>query len=251
MECAVMCSRESVLCTLQEVYSVYTSELRLTGRENASNLKTKSGWQSEVADLIVNVFLKYPTQVSLSWFCTSGTASSITSGLTTYHPVNCVVAILSKSKTTRVSSTRMQKTTEKRMMSLGVRVLLRSTVPNFRLAIPDTLAFQDRVYHSVALCLLLEYVQYPFLVPIVITPQLLLISLGILVILSTACLADFPLYHVDVPDCSFFLVDQQAFRERYQSVRCVRDIVQTHRSNQWLLGIFCDPNRFSIDPKHS
>ena len=42
------------------------SESRLTGRENASDLKTKSGWQSEVADLIVNVFLKYPSQVSLS-----------------------------------------------------------------------------------------------------------------------------------------------------------------------------------------
>ena len=86
----------------------------------------------------------------------------------------------------------------------------------------------------------------------VITPQFLLISFhGILVILSTACLADFPLYHVDVPDCYICLVVQQALRERHQSVRCVRDIVQTHRSNQWLLGIFCDPNRFSIDPKHS
>ena len=40
-------------------------------------------FRGTVADLIVNVFLKYPTQVSLSWFCTSGTASSITSGLTT------------------------------------------------------------------------------------------------------------------------------------------------------------------------
>ena len=69
------------------------------------------------------------------------TASSITSGLTTYHPASCVVAVLSKSKTTRVSSIRMLKTTEKRKMTLGVRVLLRSTAPNYRLAIRGILEF--------------------------------------------------------------------------------------------------------------
>ena len=60
-KCAVARSRKCILCT----HSVAFSELRLTGRENATNLKKKSGWRSEVADLIVNVFLKYPTQVSL------------------------------------------------------------------------------------------------------------------------------------------------------------------------------------------
>ena len=40
-------------------------------------------------------------------------------GLTTYHPASCVVAILSNSKTTSVSSTRMLKTAEKRNMKLG------------------------------------------------------------------------------------------------------------------------------------
>ena len=44
------------------------SELRLTGRENATYFSKKSGWRSEVADRNVNVFLKYPTQVSLSKF---------------------------------------------------------------------------------------------------------------------------------------------------------------------------------------
>ena len=67
------CAHEKVYCALFRKCILCTppvafSELRLTGRENASNLKTKSGWQSEVADLIVNVFLKYPNQVSLSYF---------------------------------------------------------------------------------------------------------------------------------------------------------------------------------------
>ena len=87
---------------------------------------------------------------------------------------------------------------------------------------------------------------YPFLVAIVVGPRLSPISLfGILVSLSTACLADIPLYHVDIPDCSICLVVQQALRGRCQSVRCGRDIVQTHRSNQWLFGIFYTSNRFS------
>ena len=112
-KCAVTRSRKCFLCTpLRRVQSVASDWTR------RRNKKTNSGWQPEVADRIVNAFLKYPTQVS-----TSRTASSITSGLTTYHPASCVVAILSKSKTTRVSSTRMWKTTEKRMMTLGVHVL--------------------------------------------------------------------------------------------------------------------------------
>ena len=69
-----MCVQEKVCCgTVQEVYSVYNpiafSELRLTGRENATIFfKKKTGWRSEVADLIVSFFFKYPTQDSLSLF---------------------------------------------------------------------------------------------------------------------------------------------------------------------------------------
>ena len=63
-KCAVARSRKCILCTL----TVAFSELRLTGRENATDQKKKSGWRSEVADLVVNVFLTYPTQVSLSKF---------------------------------------------------------------------------------------------------------------------------------------------------------------------------------------
>ena len=65
---------------------------------------------------------------------------------------------------------------------------------------------------------------------------------------TTACLADILLYHVDIPDCSICLVVQQALRGRWPSVRCGRDVVQTHRSNQWLLEIFYISNRFPIDP---
>ena len=95
---------------------------------------------------------------------TSGIASSITSGLTTCHLASCVVAILSNPKTTSVRSTRMLKTTEKRMMKLGFHVLLRSTFPNSCLAIPGTIALQDRVYHSIALFLLEDNEQHSFLV---------------------------------------------------------------------------------------
>ena len=61
-KCAAARCRKCILCTP----SVAFTELRLNGRENASNKKNNSGWRSEVTDLIVNVFLKYPTQVSLS-----------------------------------------------------------------------------------------------------------------------------------------------------------------------------------------
>ena len=49
--------------------------------------------------------------------------------------------------TTSVCS-RMLRTSDKRKMKLGFHVLLRSTLPNSCLAIPGTLAFQDRVYQS-------------------------------------------------------------------------------------------------------
>ena len=52
-------------------------------------------------------------------------------------------------------------------MKLGFHGLLRSTVPKSCLAIPGTLAFQDRDCHSVALCLLLKNEQYSNLVAIV------------------------------------------------------------------------------------
>ena len=61
-KCAVARSKKCILCTPPVAFS----ELRLTGHENATNLLKNSGWRSEVAYLIVNVFLKYPTQVSLS-----------------------------------------------------------------------------------------------------------------------------------------------------------------------------------------
>ena len=170
---------------------------------------------------------------------TSGTASSIASGLTTYHPANCVVAILSNSMTSFVSCTRMLKTAEKRKMKLGVPVLLWSTAPIFASPFQVLLNFKiEFVIQSLS-----------FVGICTIFPR---ISLhGILVFSSTACLADSPLYHADTPDCCICLVVQQALRERYQSVRCGRDIVQTHRSNQWFFWIFYIPNRFPIDPKHS
>ena len=112
------------------------------------------------------MFLKFSAASFAGPVLTSRIASSITSSLTTCHPASCVVAILSNSKTTSVSS-RMLKTTEKRKRKLGFHGLLRSTVPKSCLAIPGTLAFQDRVCHSVALCLLLKYVQYSYLVAIV------------------------------------------------------------------------------------
>ena len=59
--CAVARSRKCILCT-----PLAFSELRLTGRENATNLKDNSGWRSDVTDLIENNFLKYPTQVPLT-----------------------------------------------------------------------------------------------------------------------------------------------------------------------------------------
>ena len=66
---------------------------------------------------------------------------STTSGLITYRPVSCVVAILSKSKTTHLNSNKMLKTIEKKKMRLGNRVLLRSTFPNLCSAIPSTREF--------------------------------------------------------------------------------------------------------------
>ena len=86
--------------------------------------------------------------------------------------------------------------------------------------------------------------KYSFLFAIVFGLRLSPISLhGILVFLSTACLADSLLYHVDFPDCCICLVVQQVHYERYQSVRCGRDVVQTHRSTTGFLGTFYFPNR--------
>ena len=94
--------------------------------------------------------------------------------------------------------------------------------------------------------------KHSFLFAIDVGPRLSLVSLlCILVFLSTACLACFPSFHVDSPNCCICLVVQQMHRERCQSARCGRDVVQTHRSNQWLFGIVCVPNRFPIDPKYS
>ena len=96
----------------------------------------------------------------------------------------------------------MLKTTEKRKMRLGVHVLLRNTPPNLCLAIPGTLEFQDRVYHSIAFFLSVEYVQDSFLVVIVLNlGQCEFRFLVSLFIFSTVGLADLHRYHVHIPDC--------------------------------------------------
>ena len=64
-KCAVARSKKCILCTPPVAFN----ELRLTGREETQLiLGKKSGWRSEVAALIVNVFcsfvLKFP-QASL------------------------------------------------------------------------------------------------------------------------------------------------------------------------------------------
>ena len=94
-KCAVAHSRKCILCAPPVAFS----ELRLTGRENAKFWMAVRGSYREC-------FLEAPYSGFLELVCTSGAASSITSGLTIYYPASCVVAMLSKSKTTRVSSLR-------------------------------------------------------------------------------------------------------------------------------------------------
>ena len=137
-------SRKCILCT---PLHVAFNGLRLTGRDNATNSKKSNNLDGgQILWFLSRIFLKYTAASLQGLDSTSGIASSITSGLTTY-PANCVVAILSNSKTTSVCS-RMLRTSDKRKMKLGFHVLLRSTLPNSCLAIPGTLAFQDRVYQS-------------------------------------------------------------------------------------------------------
>ena len=92
---------------------------------------------------------------------------------------------------------------------------------------------------TVTFCLSLEYVQNSFLFAIVVGPRLSPTSLHVVSwsFYQRHALQNSPLFHVDTPDCCICLVVQQALRERCQSVRCGRDIVQTHRSNQWLFVI--------------
>ena len=121
------------------------------------------------------------------------------SDLTTYHPASCAVAILSKSRTTRVRSTKMLKTTEKMKIRLGVHgsffeVLLPIFAQPFEVLANFRIEFDIQ---SLSIFRWNEFVQYSFLFAIAVGPRLSLISLhGILVFLSTACLADFPLFHV-------------------------------------------------------
>ena len=146
----------------------------------------------------------------------------------------------------------MLKTTEKRKMRLEfaffcevpLQISLRHS--KYLRVLGSSWSF-NRFLSFVEICTI-----YSFLFAIVVEPRLSPILFhGILVFLSTAWIADFPRYHVDLPDCYICLVVQQAPRERYQAVRCGRDIVQTHRSNQWFYGIFYIENRFPIDPKYS
>ena len=102
--------------------------MRLTGRRNAT--KNQDGGQilwflsMTTADWFFEVkYLQFPEV----WFYSiseHNSMLSITFGLAVCHPASCVDAILSNSKTTSVCSTRMLKTTEKRKIRLGVRVLL-------------------------------------------------------------------------------------------------------------------------------
>ena len=118
----------------RNVFCVRFGELRLTRLANVTNLK------KDLDDCQRSRILSWTFSSSfLLKFL--GYTSLIISGLTTDHPASCVVVILSKSKTTSISSTRMLTTIEKRKMRLRVRVLLWSPGPNFRLAIPGTREF--------------------------------------------------------------------------------------------------------------
>ena len=92
-----MCSREEVCCGTQEVYSVTFSELRLTRRENATNYKKLDGGHM-LWFLSRITFFEKTAASFLELDLTSGIASSITSGLTTYQLASCVVANPSNSK---------------------------------------------------------------------------------------------------------------------------------------------------------
>ena len=195
-KCAVARSGKCVLRTLPIAFS----ELRLPRRENATHLPKKFWMAVRGRGSYRDCFL----EVSYSGFPelvrTSGTASSVASGLTTYHPASCVVAVLSKSKTTRVGSTRMLKTTEKRKVRLGVRVLFCEVLlsffaqpfqvlANFRIkfGIQSLSVFRWNMYNihvSSRLSFDLGYRQYRFMVLHIF------------------------LFHVDTPDCCSCLVVQ-------------------------------------------
>ena len=249
-----MCSRKSVLCTLQEVYSVHVafSELRLTGRENATNKKNHLDGGQILWFLSRNCLEVYCRQFPGARFNFRNCFIDHlwTSGLATYHPVSCVVSILSNSNTTSVCSTRMLKTTEMRKMKLGVRVLLRSTFPNSCLAIPVHLAFQDRVYHSIALSLLVDFEQHSNLVAIVFAfrpkRSSLLSILVSLIKVGRVYLG--PCFLVK-SDCDLCLVVHAAPSERYQSVRCRRGISPKHLTSRCLVRIFRRSHRSAIYPK--
>ena len=102
---ALWCSHEKK-CACVEVFlctpSVSFSELRLTGRENATESK-QSRWLSDLLVLVDNncclVFLKSKT---FTFLRLDLTPSLNTFGLTTCDSASCVDAILSNSKTTSV-----------------------------------------------------------------------------------------------------------------------------------------------------
>ena len=91
-------SGEVVLCTLPVAFS----ELRLTGRENATKKFIGSCLYQLLTGFLEVKYLQFPE---------ARFDSTSPSGLTTGHP-----------------ATRMLKTTEKRKMRLGVRVLLRRAI---------------------------------------------------------------------------------------------------------------------------
>ena len=80
-KCAVARSKNCILCTPPVAFS----ELRLTGRDNAT--KQKQIWMAVRGRGSYRECFLEVSYHSFPWLvCTSGTASSITSGLTTYHP---------------------------------------------------------------------------------------------------------------------------------------------------------------------
>ena len=136
-------------------------------------------------------------------------------------------------------------------MRLGVRVLLRSTRPNLCSAIPGTLAFQDRVYRSIASSLLSDFVQCTYLVAIVfaIRPMRSLLRCTLVFLIKVG-----PVHlrqHLSKikSDCDTCLAVHATLCERYQSVRCGRGILQKHLTKRHHVGTFCRSHHFAICPR--
>ena len=217
-----------------------SSELRLTGRENATK-KINLGGSQFLRFLSRITFLKSTTSSFLGVDLTSQVTSSITSGLTTYHPAKCVVAILSNSKTKCVCSTRMLTTTEKRKMKLGIRVLLWSTRSYQYLAIPGPILQ--------AFFLFLGWKRSPYLVAIAFASRPMQSLLrGALVLLTKVGPVNLRPYLVEKSDCDVCLF-VHALYERYQSARCDRGILPKHLTSRCLVGTSYWSHNFAVCPR--